>query len=324
MTIDKLPSGSYRIRLTEKGRAYSLTVPYKPTQKQAFELIMDKINRKEDDFMLFSEASAEYLKVKSNVLSPSTLFNYGNLSKNTPEWFKNKNIYELSDYEMQKLVNEYSLNHAPRTTHTYYTFICAVIRLFIPSVVFSPTMPQNTPRKRYTPTRNDVINILEYAKPTKYFAAIYLASLSCRQSEICALTLDDLSGNQITINKAYVRADGGYVLKPTPKTDKSNRVITIPDDLREWINEKGYIFEGYPRTIDKFLTKAQDALNIPHFSIHLLRHYFASYAHDLGYSDAVIMSLGGWSSDSVMKSVYRHAMNEDEAKKSISNDFAIS
>jgi integrase len=43
---------------------------------------------------------------------------------------------------------------------------------------------------------------------------------------------------------------------------------------------------------------------------HDLRHYFASYLHDKGFSDAEIMSLGGWKTDHVMKRVYRHAIKD--------------
>ena len=50
--------------------------------------------------------------------------------------------------------------------------------------------------------------------------------------------------------------------------------------------------------------------NIPHFRFHDLRHYSASVQHALGIPDAYIMQRGGWSSDTVLKSVYRHAMND--------------
>jgi integrase len=46
-----------------------------------------------------------------------------------------------------------------------------------------------------------------------------------------------------------------------------------------------------------------------HFSLHKLRHYFASRLSAEGVPDADIMALGGWSTDAVMKTVYRHAMS---------------
>jgi len=53
-------------------------------------------------------------------------------------------------------------------------------------------------------------------------------------------------------------------------------------------------------------------LGIPDFSIHKLRHYFASEMSFLGVSEADILRMGGWETDHVMKSVYRHSMMEKE------------
>ena len=61
---------------------------------------------------------------------------------------------------------------------------------------------------------------------------------------------------------------------------------------------------------------------VPHFRLHALRHFFASYLHDKGYSDKQIQSLGGWSTDSVLKSIYQHAMDMDAAKARASEDIS--
>lgn len=53
--------------------------------------------------------------------------------------------------------------------------------------------------------------------------------------------------------------------------------------------------------------------NIPYFRFHDLRHY-SSIRHTLGITDAYIMADGGWSSDKVLKAVYRHAMDDRKRK----------
>ncbi|MCI8790074.1 MAG: tyrosine-type recombinase/integrase [Lachnospiraceae bacterium] len=73
-----------------------------------------------------------------------------------------------------------------------------------------------------------------------------------------------------------------------------------------------YIYKGYPGEINKFLYSAEKKLEIPHFSIHKLRHYFASKMSALNIPEADIMKMGGWETDHVMKSVYRHSMMEKE------------
>lgn len=322
MTIEKLKSGSYRISETRNGVRHRLTVPYKPSKKEAFELLQKKIENIHDS-ITFEEAAGKYIDAKSKVLSPATVTGYKSILKNLPDKFKHMDIAVIDDYTLQRLINDYAAEHSAKTTHNVYGFVRAVIRLFYPQSVIRATLPQKPRSEVYTPTREDVQRILSDADGTDYYIPVYLATLSLRNSEICALTIFDLKDDTLTINKALVRSGNGYVLKNTPKTDKSNRTIRIPHDLAERIREKGYIYNGYPLQISRYLWRAEKKLGIPHFGIHRLRHFFASYSHELGYSDAFIQAVGGWSTDNVMKSVYRHAMNEQEASIKMTDDFSF-
>lgn len=323
MTIEKLPSGSYRIRQMDHGKMYSLTIPYKPNKKDAFELMQNKINHITEDSMRFEDAAKEYIKVKSNVLSPSTIRGYNTLLRNIPTSFLNEDITRMDSYTLQRFINSYAATHSPKTVYNMNGFVMAVLRLYNPKVDISATLPQKPRTERYTPTSDDVKRIMDESRGTKYYIPLFLACLGLRNSEICALTIFDLKGNELTINKAKVRADKGYVIKDVPKTDASNRVIVLPDAVADSIREQGFIYDGYPLQIDKHLRRVQSRLGIPSFGIHRMRHFFASYMHDLGYSDAIIQSLGGWATDNVMKSVYRHALNADEVRQSVVNDFSF-
>lgn len=319
MKIEKRGS-SYRVRLTENGKTYSVTVPYKPTQKEAWELMQDKINKRKVLDLTFADASEKYVKAKSNVLSPSTIRGYNTIIRSIPEQFMSMDISKITDYDVQNLINDYAEEHEPKSVRNLHGFVSAVIRLFIPSMKFHTTLPQKKRKTAYIPSVEDVKRLIESARDTEYFVALNLASMSLRRSEICALTIDDLDGNKLTVNKALVPSDDGYKLKDTPKTDASYRTIVIPDDLAERIRKQGYIFKYQPQAIDQYIRRTLPKLGIPQFSVHKMRHFFASYAHELGYSDATIMSLGGWNSD-VMKRVYRHSMNEEESKNQIAKDF---
>ena len=324
MTIDKLPSGSYRIRHTENKKTYSMTVPYKPTTHEAFTLIQNKINHTNVTTMTFREAAVEYVESKKNVLSPSSVRNYNSIIKNLPEQFLNTDIHAIDELTVQKLINKYASDHKPKTVHNLCGFVLSVLRLFLPKMDISVTLPQKQRQERYTPSTEDVMRIVEASKNTPYSIPIRLACLGLRNSEICALTIFDLKDDRLTINKACVRSENGYVVKDVPKTDASNRIIVLPHDLAEDIREQGFIYKGYPQQIDKHLRRVQKRLNIPSFGIHRLRHFFASYAHDtLKLSDATIQALGGWNTDNVMKSTYRHAMNENEVKEQIASNFSF-
>ena len=110
-----------------------------------------------------------------------------------------------------------------------------------------------------------------------------------------------------------------WVINKT-NTTASTREVVIPAEVAARIRLQGYIYKGYPGGITKFLYSAERALGIPHFSIHKLRHYFASKLSSINVPEADIMRMGGWETDHVMKSVYRHSMNAKnmEAQRQIS------
>ena len=153
----------------------------------------------------------------------------------------------------------------------------------------------------------------------RYHIPFQLALMGLRRSEICALELSDISNNILTINKAKVKDNNGkYVIKTT-KTKESTRKIYIPDFLVKEIFQKGEIYSGYPNSILVALNRYQDQLGIPRFRLHDCRHFFASYAHSQGVSDADILASGGWKTDHTMKRVYRHEMKAKESQEKIFN-----
>ncbi len=312
MKIEKLPSGSYRIRKMYKGTTYTVITEYKPTQKEALQLLaaeMDKVQTRKTH-MTFREASDKYIEVKENVLSPSTITGYRGIQRRISESFSKMNLNDITPIDVQKEINDYSSGHSPKTVRNINGFISAVLGMFRPDVKISTTLPQKIKSEPYVPSDSDIKKILEYAKGTAYEIPIILATFGLRRSEICALSLDDLNGNILTINKALVQNDSNeYVIKSTKTTD-SAREIYLPDYVVKLINEKGCIYKGYPGQILKFLNRAQTALNIPHFRLHALRHYYASMSHAMGIPDSYIMAAGGWKSDNVLKSVYRHALDD--------------
>lgn len=95
-------------------------------------------------------------------------------------------------------------------------------------------------------------------------------------------------------------------------------------ELADKIREQGYIHTGHPKNISDFLSATQKKLGIPHFSVHKLRHYFASKMSAMNIPDEDIMRYGGWETDYVMKNVYRHAMEDknQKAQRKASNKLA--
>ena len=322
MKIEKLPSGSYRIRKMYKGKNYSIVTDYKPTQKEAIKLLaeaMEKENSSIPARMTFEDAANKYTEVRSNVLSPSSINGYKTIIRNLSENFKKKYLKDITTLDIQTEINTYSSTRSPKTVRNAHGFISAVFGMFRPEMNISTSLPQKRKVDCYIPTDEDIKRILERAKGTVYEVPLILATFGLRRSEICALTPDDLEGNTLTINKALVVNESGeYVVKGT-KTTEGTRKIYIPDSVADLIRKNGKIYDKSPNQIYENLCRYQDELGIPHFKLHALRHYYASMSHSLGIPDSYIMQAGGWKSDSTLKTVYRHAM---ESKKEEMQEFA--
>lgn len=323
MKIEQLPSGSYRIRKMFNGVNYAVTVPYKPTQKEALQLINEKLNyRTKHDRKTFEDSAKDYITLKENVLSPRTIREYHMIIKRLPAWFTSKDFYTIKAVDIQKVVNELSQTLSPKTVRTLHGFISAVFGTFRAELIINTTLPQRVKNEPYIPTNEDVKQILEYTKEhaPHFYVALFLASSGLRRSEICALQMSDIVGTMLHVSKAKVQdVKGEWVLKTT-KTTASTREIPLPPDIVNLIKAQGYIYNGSPQSISNYLLRTEKKLGIPQFSIHKLRHYFASTLLAEGATMKDVQALGGWETDSeTLKTVYAHAMKSrtDEGKKKI-------
>lgn len=315
MTIDKLPSGSYRIRQTENGKTYAITVKEKPTKAEAMKLITAKMNKTVvSNQMTVEMACNAYIDAKRNVLSPTTLKEYIGTIKRLPDAFKAMKIMNVTSLDVQKVVNDYAARLSPKTVANYANFIFSVLKAQEVNIKF-PKLPQRIKKTPYIPSVEDIQKVFEQIKDTEHEIAIILCCYGLRRSEVCALTLSDLDGNKLTINKAKVKdVNNQWVIKTT-KTVDSTRTIIIPDDLADKIRKKGYIYKYIPGSICRALERAEKQAGVPNFPLHKLRHFFASYLHDKGYTDKQIQEMGGWRTNNVLVSIYQHGMNMDEAKE---------
>ncbi len=312
MKIEKLKSGSYRIRKMYKGVTYTVVTNYKPTQKEAIQLLateMDKAVVKKER-MTFETAAREYMAVKENVISPSTIRGYSSILRNLSSGFVEMIISDITSIDVQKEVNRYSNGHSAKSTRNASGFISAVLGMYCPNAILNTTLPQKAKSEPYIPSDDDVKKVVEASRGTRYEIPILLAAYGMRRSEICALTLEDIGEDSITVSKAKVADKNNKWVIKTTKTADSTRTIYVPEDITQKIRNAGEVYGGDPASISEYLARTQDKLGIPRFSLHKLRHYYASMSHSLGIPDQYIMQSGGWKTDSVLKSVYQHAMDD--------------
>lgn len=317
--VERLKSGSYRVRKQINGQMIRKTFDHRPTNAEMikeFSQIVDETPVKGS----FYSSAEKYIDSKCNVLSPTTIRGYKSMLKNLPDSFTMRKISQITQADIQSCVNDYAVEHSPKSTINAHGFIFAVLRFFRPTMIINTALPQKKPNMSYIPTKNDIMQILDASAGTRYHIPFQLGIMSLRLGEICALTLDDINTKEstLTVSKTLVKdSDNHYVLKECAKTDAGNRTIVISDKLIREIHENGEIYNGYPNNILKALHRYQSRLGIPRFRFHDLRHFYASFSHSIGVSDANIMANGGWRSDHIMKSVYRHETAKDTAQQRV-------
>lgn len=317
MKIEKLPSGSYRVRKQINGKNIALVFDHKPTESELI-LEFSKHMKLPVRDLTFAAAAGEYIEMKKNVLSPSTIRSYNALLKGLSSDFLDAKLESITQVDVQREINQIAASRSAKTVYNYHGFISAVLTIYMPDLVLHTTLPKKRLYEPYIPTVDDVKRIIEYSKEKNhgnFYVPIMLACYGLRRGEICALTLDKIKGNVITVDSTLVRNEKNeWIKKDMPKTATGVRQIPVSQEVIDKIYEQGYVFNHHPNEITNFLTKACDKLAIPHFSVHKLRHYFCTQLSANNVDAETIMYFGGWKTDYVMKKTYRHAV-EDKKKE---------
>lgn len=317
MTIEK-HGNKWRIRERYKGKLYMVSVNQKPTQREAQRLIDEKIEQYDyapKSGMTMQGACNAYIALKSNILSPTSIRAYRSIMRNLSETFMYNKLDTITPLDVQKEINDYSVNHTPKTTRNVHGFISAVLATYKPSMSLHTSLPQKVKYEAYTPSEDEIKQVLSEVAGTDYEIAYRLGCYGMRRSEICAIVASDLDGNFLSITKAKVQNENAeWIIKPIPKTTGSQRTIYIDDKLAGMITESGCAFKHSPDKLNKHLHRLLKRLNIPIFRFHDLRAYYASMAHALGIPDAYIMANGGWTSTNILNRVYKRTFSEKQAE----------
>lgn len=315
MNIEKF-QGGYRVRMQHDGVRYVVLFDHKPTEVEAMVALTEKMTNAGAlaDKMLFKQAANKYVEDRTATASPSTLRGYRTIINSLPLRLMQAKLPDIKQPLIQSVINEMAVTRTPKTIRNIHGFIASVLKVYRPDLILNTSLPAKIKPTYYIPSEDDVKKIIEAARGTQYEIAIALGVYGLRRSEVCALNIDDLEGDLLHINKAKVRnANNEWVVRNVNKSTEGKRDIILDSTLVNRINELGYIYKGAPDSISHWLQGVQQRLGMQEFSYHKLRHFYASYAHYKGVPDAFIMQQGGWTSDYVLKSTYRHAL-ETEAQ----------
>ena len=311
----KLPSGSWNVRVMVDGQSYSFTHADKKTVVRMASEFADEYRRKMDNPTLL-ERMREYVAENEERLSPSTVRSYNGMirmiGERTPR-IASKRLSAITEQDVSDIVRPL---RTLKTKRNYVNFIHAC------TGKSAGKLTGVSSKRVHVPTELEVKGLLQIFRNTELEVPIMLAAYGgLRRGEICALRMSDIDGDFVHVSRAVVRDPSGEWVTKDPKTASSVRSVLLPHFVIERIQAQGYITHLLPSQVSNRFWKKQRNLGIPPYCFHSLRHFHASYLHYLNIPDAYIMQRGGWSTPSVMQSIYRHAL---EDKVTPTDIFAVS
>lgn len=260
---------------------------------------------------LLTDAVEQYISAKSAVLSPYTVKGYKNILKQLKAAKIGKIRADMTRRDAQLIVNAFR-GMSQKTIKNRMGLISAAVA-FAGYQMPPVTYPQKIKKEFHVPTEKEIQTIVNASKGTELEIPIALGLMGLRRGEICALTALDIKNGKAHVHAAAVDL-GGEVTVKEPKTYDSDRWVQLPDYVAKMIRRQGYVTKLTPQGLSRKFARFLDKQNVQHFRFHDLRHFFASYCHNvLGLSDAQIQKLGGWRTDHVMKQIYIGSMRDRSA-----------
>ena len=141
--------------------------------------------------------------------------------------------------------------------------------------------------------------------------------LGCRVGELLAICYGDISFEEkmVSITKTYYRRNKTDYIT-APKTESSNRIVTMPDFLVEELKaytDKMYelkaeerIFMVTDRAVQKKMKQKADKLNLKHIRVHDLRHSHIAFLIEKGTQPLIISKRVGHDSVTTTMNIYGH------------------
>lgn len=236
------------------------------------------------------------------------------------------------------------------TVHEHHT----MVRMVLNNAYKKGLVPVNV-ADRATPPSRDKAEIIYYtedeakqilncfqAEPIKWRLIVNLLLISgIRKGELCGMKWENVNFEKNTIyicNQVQYDTKRG-LFEETPKTKKSIRTITLPDEIMQMMKEYkayqneerlrlgeyfvnyGYVFTQdngealHPDSINHEFLKMEKKYNLPHLRPHSFRHTMATHLFANGNMDVVTVSARlGHAQPSTTMNIYAHAIPSKDEK----------
>lgn len=283
--------------------------------------------------MTLPEFLPTYVKDLQPRLKESTKITKQNIVDNKllPD-FSNKRMCDIKPSDVVQWQNELLNHRDPRTGKPYSTAYLQSIHTQL-SAIFNHaqkfyglksnpariagnmTGPKAQEMKIWTIEDYKRFSSTLIGTPIAYHAFEVLYWCGVRKGEMLALTKDDFDFTEKTvrINKTFHRIRGKDIITP-PKTNKSNRTITLPDalctELQNYfarlydLQGNDRVFPLSPGSVNTIMKKGIQEAGLNHIRVHDLRHSHVSLLIDLGFTPVAIAQRVG---HETIEITYRYA-----------------
>lgn len=248
-----------------------------------------------------------------------------------------------------KLTGKTKSGLSSKTIKDYYSLISSILSTavkwrIIPEnpmdLLDPPRVKRNQVKSLSKQEVTQLLKLLEKEAPLKYKLLIltYLVG-GMRRGELVGIKWDNLDFDNclIKIKTEIQYAQGIGIYEDTPKSESSVRVIKMPRwifdlflkykieqdkrkaRLKDKWEEHGYVFTKWnglpmhPNTPYDWFNKFQKAHNLPHYSIHALRHTTATLLILDGVNEKLVSGRLGHSSTSTTTNIYAEYIQEADA-----------
>lgn len=176
-----------------------------------------------------------------------------------------------------------------------------------------------------------------------YSFFLLIMSTGMRLSEMLGFRWRDVEGASVHICHTATEVNGKLVFGETTKTDHSNRMVSLPEDVVIALAEHRHaqqaryarlgftpshdlVFSsrvGTPLSVSnlrKTYKALQQEARVPHATLHELRHWHASMLIEEGMDIRAIARRLGHADPSITLRIYAHIFNKQSREKAISLD----
>lgn len=328
----KLPSGSWRVRVYDgdlkKQVSFTSNLPGKAGKAEA-ELMAREYQlgrkQKKEQGKTVGECIDEYIGLKENILSPTTVSEYRRCRKNELSGLADIPIQDITSTAIQAHINKLSLTMKPKTVRNAHGLLVSVLNVYVPNLRVRTTLPKVQKNIKQLPNVEEVLKAI--VGSSVELPCLLAMWCSLRMSEVRGIRRSDIKDGVLTVRNTKVRVNNQDVEKNSTKTIESTRQIKLPERIQALISaapdDGEYLIPLTAKAIYSRFTRLLESKGISHMSFHDLRHMNASIMLMLGIPDKYAMERGGWSSPSVMKSVYQHTFTAERqaADEKIDNYF---